>query len=153
MICLLAWVAGRAVRERAERARELRAITSALERAGDAGAARARSEERLRIARELHDAVAHSMTVIVLQAGAAQRVWDTRPEAARAAVEAIAAVASDTLTALRESLREEAPARLAALDELVARVRPLGLEVTVGRDTVGSHRPWTTSPSAWCRRR
>ena len=124
------------MRERAERERELRAIASALERAGDAGAARARGEERLRIARELHDAVAHSMTVIVLQAGAAQRVWDARPEAARAAVEAIATVARATLGALRESLREEAPARLAALDELVARVRPLGLDVTVGRDTV-----------------
>ena len=136
LIGLLAWVAGRAVRERAERERELRAIASALERAGDAGAARARGEERLRIARELHDAVAHSMTVIVLQAGAAQRVWDARPEAARAAVEAIATVARATLGALRESLREEAPARLAALDELVARVRPLGLDVTVGRDTV-----------------
>jgi signal transduction histidine kinase len=136
LIGLLAWVAGRAVRDRAIRAQELREVTSALERAGDAGAARARAEERLRIARELHDAVAHSMTVIVLQAGAAQRVWDSRPEAARAAVDAIAEVARDTLGALRERLREEAPTRLAELDELVARVRPLGLDVTVGREAV-----------------
>ena len=136
VIGLLAWAAGRAVRDRTLRARELRAITRALERAGDAGAARARGEERLRIARELHDAVAHGMTVVVLQAGAAQRVWDTRPEAARDALEAITTMARDTLAVLRESLREEAPARLAALDELVARVRPLGLDVTVGRDPV-----------------
>ena len=76
------------------------------------------------------------MTVVVLQAGAAQRVWATRPEAAHAALEAITTMARDTLAVLRESLREEAPARLAALDELVARVRPLGLDVTVGRDPV-----------------
>ena len=88
------------------------------------------------------------MTVIVLQAGAAQRVWDARPAAARASLEAVDDVAHATLAELRERLRAEAPARLAALDELVARVRPLGLDVTVGRDAGALPPPSTTSPSA-----
>ena len=134
---LLAWCAGRAVRDRGRRAEELRDVTRRLELAGDAHAAHARGEERLRIARELHDAVAHSMTVIVLQAGAARRVWAGDPDAARIAVEPRSAtVARATLAELRETLRSELPARPAGLDELVARVRPLGLDVTVGREPV-----------------
>lgn len=138
VIGLAAWGAGRAVRDRALRATELETVNAELERAGDAQAARARGEERLRVARELHDAVAHSMTVIVLQAGAAQRVWTRDAAAARVAVDALAEVARDTLAELRVTLRAADPdgsaARLDALDELAARVRCLGLDVTLDRD-------------------
>ena len=63
-----------ALRERAERAEQTRA----------AEAQRAVAEERTRIARELHDVVAHSMSVMVVQAGAARRVLDTDPAQATA---------------------------------------------------------------------
>jgi signal transduction histidine kinase len=134
LIAALAFAAGRAARDRTRRAEELRAVNAELERTRDAHAARARAEERLRIARELHDAVAHRMTVIVLQAGAAQRVWGHDPAAARVAVAALTDVARETLSDLRTTLRGAAPARVDQLDELVARVRPLGLDVSVARD-------------------
>jgi signal transduction histidine kinase len=134
LIAALAFAAGRAARDRSRRADELHEVNAELERTRDAHAARARAEERLRIARELHDAVAHRMTVIVLQAGAAQRVWGHDPAAARVAVEALTDVARETLSDLRATLRGAAPARFDQLDELVARVRPLGLDVSVTRD-------------------
>ena len=134
LIAALAFAAGRAARDRTRRAAELREINAELERTRDAHAARARAEERLRISRELHDAVAHRMTVIVLQAGAAQRVWGPDPAAARVAVEALTDVARETLSDLRATLRGAGPARADQLDELVARVRPLGLDVWFTRD-------------------
>jgi signal transduction histidine kinase len=134
LIAVLAFAAGRAGRDRALRAAELHAINGELERSRDAHAARARAEERLRISRELHDAVAHRMTVIVLQAGAATRVWGHDAAAARIAVEALTNVARETLSDLRAALRGAAPARVDRLDELVARVRPLGLDVTITRE-------------------
>jgi len=129
-----AWAGGRAVRDRARKAERLDALVGELEATAGAHDARVRGEERLRVARELHDAVAHSMTVIVLQAGAAQRVWEADPAAARAAVTALAGVARDTLGELRATLRALGhdggpPAGLGALPALVERVRPLGLDV------------------------
>ena len=134
LIAVLAFAAGRAGRDRALRAAVLHAINGELERSRDAHAARARAEERLRISRELHDAVAHRMTVIVLQAGAARRVWGHDAAAARIAVEALTGVARETLSDLRAALRGAGPARVDRLDELVARVRPLGLDVTITRE-------------------
>ena len=134
LIAALAFAAGRAARDRSMQAAELQAVNTELERSRDAHAARARAEERLRIARELHDAVAHRMTVIVLQAGAARRVWGHDAAAARIAVEALTGVARETLSDLRAALRGAAPARVDQLDELVVRVRPLGLDVSIVRD-------------------
>jgi signal transduction histidine kinase len=134
LIVLLSFGAGRLVRDRSEQAARLRDVNAELERAGDARAARARAEERLRVARELHDAVAHAMTVVVLQAGAAQRVWARDPAAARLAVGNLGEVARQTLAELRVTLRGEAPVRADALAELVARVEPLGLTATLRRD-------------------
>ena len=138
LLGLGAWAAGRAVRDRAARAGELAEVTAQLERSRDSHAALARGEERLRIARELHDAVAHSMTVIVLQAGAAQRVWARDPAAARVAVDALTEVARETLAELRVTLRAADPdggaSGLDALDELAARVRGLGVGVELDRD-------------------
>jgi signal transduction histidine kinase len=135
---LAAFGAGLAMRDRARRVEELHALGAQLDRTRDAHAARARGEERLRIARELHDAVAHSMTVIVLQAAAAQRVWGHDPAAARVAVAALTEVARETLAGLRVTLRDagsgDPPVRLEALSELVARVRPLGVDVVLSRD-------------------
>jgi signal transduction histidine kinase len=116
----------------------------ALERAGvDLRAAqelvadRAIGEERTRIARELHDVVAHHVAVIAIQAGAARRTLD-RPEIARgalSAVESTARTAIDELDRLLTVLRTqdgaptEGPPGLAALPQLVAETRRLGLDV------------------------
>lgn len=67
-------------------------------------AARAVVAERLRISRELHDQVAHSVGVIALQAGAAARVIGTRPDAAREALRVIESTSRETLTGLRRML-------------------------------------------------
>jgi len=133
VIGALAWLAGRAVRERGLRVEELRTVTRRLELAAGAHAVRAREEERLRVARELHDAVAHSMTAVVLQAEAAQRLWTDDPEAAGRATAAVGEVARDALAELRVQLTHEAAARLDELDGLIARMRALGLEVTLAR--------------------
>jgi signal transduction histidine kinase len=70
------WVAGRAVRSQGSRADRLADRAVELEREGEQRALAAVSEERARIARELHDIVAHSVSTMVVQAGAERRVLD-----------------------------------------------------------------------------
>jgi signal transduction histidine kinase len=116
------------IRQAAEHGRRLR----------EQAAEQAVVAERLRISRELHDHVAHSVGVIALQAGAAALVMDTQPERAREAMRAIEATSRDTLAGLRRmlgSLRhaEQAPLRpapgLADLDRLVAATTAAGVAV------------------------
>lgn len=77
------WAFGRWIRRRARESLDLTERAEAAERDLQEQAARAVAEERARIARELHDLVAHSMGVIVIQAQGAQRAIDTAPEQAR----------------------------------------------------------------------
>ncbi len=74
-----------------------------------------RRAERLELARELHDLVAHHITGIVVQAQAARTVAETRPEAVAPALDAIAAAGSDALTSMRRMVAvlrtEDDPAR------------------------------------------
>ncbi len=106
-------------------------VAAARERA----TAEAISAERLRIARDLHDMVAHSLGVITLQAGAAGRVMRTQPEAAREAIGSIETVGQETLAGLRRvlsSLREidpEGVPSLSALDELISTTRAAGIDI------------------------
>ncbi|WP_433236775.1 sensor histidine kinase [Streptosporangium sp. CA-135522] len=90
----LTWTVGRAVRER-----RAYAARSAEQLAG-----RAVTEERLRIARELHDVVAHSMSLIAVKAGIANHVAEARPEEARDALRVIEATSRGTLTEMRHLL-------------------------------------------------
>jgi len=104
---------------------------------------RREGEERLLIAQELHDVVAHHMSLINVQAGVALHLADRRPENVEPALRAIRDASSEGLAELRslvDVLRSDhAPAprtptvRLAALDDLVERSRVAGLEVTVTR--------------------
>lgn len=88
------WTAGRMVRDRrAEAAR------SATELAG-----RAVAEERLRIARELHDVVAHSMSLIAVKAGTANHVAATRPDEAADALRVIETTSRTALAEMRHLL-------------------------------------------------
>jgi signal transduction histidine kinase len=98
----VAWLAGENLRIRQTRWLVLRERTSRLEAEREERARQAVIEERLRIARELHDVVAHSMSVIAVQAGVAHHVIDSRPELARAA---LATVETHTRAALVEMRR------------------------------------------------
>lgn len=114
---------------------------------------RAVVEERARIAREVHDVVAHTLSVMVIQAGAADDVFTERPDQARTALRAIETGARSALGELRLLLRAFGPAAggegeggdgagerpapepsLARLDELADTVRATGMTVRVHRE-------------------
>jgi signal transduction histidine kinase len=91
---VIAWMTGYSVRQR-----RLYVVTLQQQAASSAVA-----EERLRIARELHDVVAHSMSVIAVQAGYGQYVIDVSPDGAREALGAIQATSRDALDEMRRML-------------------------------------------------
>jgi signal transduction histidine kinase len=95
---------GREVYERRRYVSELEARTEHLERDRLERAERAVREERSRIARELHDVVAHEMTVMTVQAAAARRVLDKRPAEAAEALAAIESAGHQALTEMRRLL-------------------------------------------------
>jgi signal transduction histidine kinase len=104
-------------------------------------ARRAVSDEQARIARELHDVIAHSVSVIVVQAAAADDVFNRRPDQARAALRSIERAGREALAELRRLLGAVRPAAgadpsapqpgLQRVDELAEPVRAGGLEVVV----------------------
>lgn len=132
------WAFGRWMRSRRRETSELASRAEAAEREVEEQAERAVVEERARIARELHDLVAHSMGVIVIQSQAGQRSLGADPVAARSALEAIENVGRqgmaemrrllDLLTGTDESSNQPQPS-LTQLDELVDHVRAAGLPV------------------------
>jgi signal transduction histidine kinase len=135
-----AYLFGSTVRNRRLYSEELEARADALERDRDHEAQRAVAEERLRIAQELHDVVAHSMGVIAVQAGVGSHVLETDPEEAKRSLDAISHTSRSTLVEIRRLLgvlRDDtgaayAPApSLADLDRLVAEVEGVGLAVEV----------------------
>jgi signal transduction histidine kinase len=75
-----AWILGRGIRQRRLHAAELEGRAARLEREREEKARQAATQERLRIARELHDVVAHSLSVIGIQAGAARLVLGSDPK-------------------------------------------------------------------------
>jgi signal transduction histidine kinase len=95
---------GTAMRNRRLYLQQLEERTMLLERERDEEAKRAVADERLRIAQELHDVVAHSMGVIAVQAGVGAHVIDDDPAEAKKSLEAIAATSRATLTELRRLL-------------------------------------------------
>jgi len=106
----------------------------------DEEARRRVAEERLRIARDLHDSVAHSMASISVQAGVGAHVLDERPEDARAALVAIKHASGEALAELRATLGmlrsdvaapREPSAGLARLPSLVESCRAAGLPVAI----------------------
>jgi signal transduction histidine kinase len=134
-----AWFIGDSV---AARRRYLAGLAEQQEREQAAKADRARleiREERVRIAHELHDVVAHTLAVITVQAGVGRRLMDKRPEEAASALESIETIgrtAQDELRVVVGLLREEgadaalSPApRLTDLKELVDTVRASGTAV------------------------
>jgi signal transduction histidine kinase len=113
------------------------------ERAGNEEKERRVGEQRLRLAQELHDVLAHNISLINVQASVALHLIDTQPEQAGPALTNIKAASRDALHELRAALDllrggEQAPRapepRLADLDALIAGVRASGLEVRLERD-------------------
>ena len=111
-------------------------------------AERRANDERLRIAREVHDLLAHSISVINIQAGVAAHMMDREPAEAKAAISIIRGVSKDVLAELRQTLGvlrgaddpPLAPAPgLQRLDDLIGRAAQSGLEV--GLEVRGETRP------------
>ncbi len=107
------------------------------------------AEERLRIAREVHDVVGHSLAVVSLQAGVAEHLLQARPEEARQAISAIRQVSRKALSELRLELAVlrggsgEAAVRapspgLRDLAELAAAMRRAGLDIRLEHDAVAT---------------
>ena len=140
----IACAAGAAVRRLGDRSTELEARAARLDRQARTAAA----EERERIARELHDIVSHSVSLMVVQAGAAEQVLRDDPaqaERALTGIQATGRVAVDDLRRMLGLLRGPEPAGelspqpgLAAVDELVASAREAGAEVEVERGALPS---------------
>lgn len=138
LVVTLAWVAGRGLR-----VSEARAVAAALTAAEIESAARERTlvaiaDERVRIARELHDVVAHSVTVMVVQAGAAEQAIDDDSQFVRSALATIRGTGTGALTEMRRvvsMLREPGDGAvlrpqpgIAGLPALVEEARSAGLE-------------------------
>jgi signal transduction histidine kinase len=139
------WAAGRLTRRLGLHAREAeRRAREHEERAREAAAA-----ERARIARELHDIVAHSVSVMVAQAGGAEEIVESAPERARDAMRSVRETGQQALVEMRrmvgllrtseEALAVHPQPTLAELETLVSRARHAGLHVEVGVD--GAPRP------------
>ncbi len=139
---LAAWLLVLLVAAEALRGRRVRELEARRQR--ELQARRRADEERLRIARELHDVLAHSISLINVQSGVALHLLDTHPEQARTALSSINEASADALREVRSVLGvlrgdgERAPraptAGLASLDELVARAGATGMKVSVQID-------------------
>ncbi|MGW7430880.1 sensor histidine kinase [Streptomyces sp. NPDC054861] len=139
-----------AIRERAERA----------ERTREEEAGRRVAEERLRIARDLHDVVAHHIALVNVQAGVAAHVMDRRPDQAKEALAHVRDASRSALNELRATvglLRQsgdpEAPTEpapgLAVLDELLDTFRHAGLPVELARTDDGDALPSAVDLAAY----
>jgi signal transduction histidine kinase len=138
---IIAWLIGHSIRQ-AQAQNELIRVQAATQAA---------MAERLRIARELHDIVAHSIGIIAIQAGAGRRIFDARPAEARDALAAIEVTSRDTLSGLRRMVTglrhadpEPGPEQtsapgLAGIEQLAATVLDAGVKVDV--DWRGSREP------------
>ncbi|HWW53593.1 MAG TPA: sensor histidine kinase [Acidimicrobiales bacterium] len=138
----VAWIIAETVRNRRAYTAALRERADRLERERASEAREAVVAERARIARELHDVVAHSMSVMVVQAGAARRVLDRDAGQAKEALQSIEETGRQALDEMRRLLGvlrqddEPAAARfpqptVQELDLLLEHVREAGLEVSL----------------------
>jgi signal transduction histidine kinase len=146
------WYLGRRLRIRGER-------TALLEREQAAEARRAVAEERTRIARELHDVVAHRVSLMTVQAGAAKTIAGDDPEGASQAMQAVETAGRQALDELRHLLgvlRPEADGEvlgpqpgLAEVPRLVDQFRAAGLEVALTMNGAQTDLPARVDLSAY----
>ncbi len=142
-----AWIAGAGARIRVERIAELEERARRAERDAERERLLAVAEERMRIARDLHDSAGHAISVILVHAGSGRLRAERDPAGARAAFETIEEVARETIGEIDQFVRAlrddgdgvEPPPGVAALDGLLARHRDAGLDVTA--TVSGTRRP------------
>ncbi|SEC67135.1 Histidine kinase-, DNA gyrase B-, and HSP90-like ATPase [Streptomyces misionensis] len=162
---VLAWTgigatAGDAVRSRRAVVRAMRERAERAERTREEEARRRVAEERLRIARDLHDVVAHHIALVNVQAGVAAHVMDKRPDQAKEALAHVRAAGRSALSELRATvglLRQsgdpEAPTEpapgLSLLEELAGTFRSAGLPVEVARADQGTRLPAAVDLAAY----
>jgi signal transduction histidine kinase len=144
-----AWLAGDMVRVR--RGYRQRLEQESRHRAADREA-RARAEERLRLSRDVHDVVSHSLSTIAVRSGVARLLLDEQPEEARSALAAIESASRSALDELRHILRqtrdpaaaaETATPALGDLPALIGRLRRSGLDISY--QSAGPPRPYGTA--------
>jgi signal transduction histidine kinase len=135
---MIAWLAGRGVRTRTRLTEELHEAAVQAQESHEVEVARAAADERRRIAREMHDVVAHSVSVMVVQAGGARRILERDPRRAVEAAAHIEDVGRAALTEMRRLLGvlhhgdDRAPQpTMRELDALVERTRAAGLPVSL----------------------
>ncbi|MGW4625938.1 sensor histidine kinase [Streptomyces rubiginosohelvolus] len=138
---VLAWVLGDSLRTRRAYFDQLEERAARLEREREAQSKVAVAAERARIARELHDVVAHNVSVMVVQADGAAYVMDAAPDQAKQALETISGTGRQALAEMRRLLgvlrTGDAPESgeyvpqpdVEQIEDLVAQVRQTGLEV------------------------
>jgi len=146
------WLTGRALRTARARARELERLTEQLTSEREERARLAVAAERARIARELHDVVAHSVSTMVVQAEAGEALLEGNPERAREAFHAIQHTGREALAEMRRLLgllRRGDPElalvpqpSMVHLETLLTRVRDAGVMV----DLKVEGRPWPLPP-------
>jgi signal transduction histidine kinase len=134
------WLAGRTIRNQTMLARELAEKAELAEHAREEQERRAVVRERSRIARELHDVLAHNLSVMVVQAGGARRIVEKRPDQAVQVAELIERTGREALAELRhlfgpvrhgEGEDLQGPVGIDRVEELAARARAAGLSVHV----------------------
>jgi signal transduction histidine kinase len=140
----VAWATGFILSRRTAHARELAERAVQLEREHQEAAERAVAGERQRIARELHDVIAHSVSVMTVQAGAVRRLLQPEQERERQALEAVETTGREALTEMRRlvgllrekgAMPEFAPQPgMATIDSLLDGVRAAGLPVELEID-------------------
>jgi signal transduction histidine kinase len=139
---------------------ELRARAARSRREQELETGRAIAEEQARVGRELHDVIAHTLSVIVIQAGAADDVFDLSPDKARQALRSIGSAGRQALAELRRVLQTVRPQAgeqegwapqpgLSGLGELLAQVRATGLTVTARVDGAPADLPAGLDLSAY----
>jgi signal transduction histidine kinase len=156
-VATFAWVTGVFVRRRSEERDLALERARALEHERELRARTAIAEERTRLARDLHDALGHEVTVMVMHAGAVRRLL--RPDqaeqrAALAEVERVGRRAVSELHRLVAALRdrdqlEVSSAGLAGVPDLVARARGAGAQVSVDLDGAGDGLPASLDAAAY----
>lgn len=148
LVTLLAFIAGRLGAKQREYATVMASRAQQVEQTAAAQAAEAAAEERTRIARDMHDIVAHAVSLMVVQAEAGASVLYNSPDRAERAFDSIADTGREALTQLRrvlgvlrdgDALALAPQPTIAALPTLVGSVRGTGLEVALYTEGDGRH--------------
>lgn len=151
VFCGVAWVVGKTIQHRNELSRRLADRAATLEQTRDAEVQQAVSDERSRMARELHDVVSHSVSLMTLQAGAARQALDVHPQRARQQLLGIESTGREAMVEMRRllGLLRDAPDEpalepqpsLLHLDLLAERMKEAGLPIALSMDDIPASMP------------